>query len=220
LSVDAVSLLFARGVVLVEGETELGALPLWFRNCSAQMGCKPPGELDIGFWSVGGDRNFQTYVAALNALAIPWVLICDGAAFDVEKRQGSNPHIFDQVLKAGVDAPALRLFLDRLTTGKRKRVMNKRMLTDERKLGSEYGIFTLAVGWKTADKTAGTPNDESFEAFIDAVAPGLLDQAKAEVGESKVRRGRWLGANAPWPQQVGDLYRQLVTTLDQRGLKS
>jgi energy-coupling factor transporter ATP-binding protein EcfA2 len=220
LSVDAVSLLFARGVVLVEGETELGALPLWFRSCSAQMGCKPPGELDLGLWSVGGDRNFQTYMAALNALAIPWVLICDGAAFDVEKRQASNPHIFDQVLKAGVDAPALRLFLDRLASGKRKRVMNKRMLTDERKLGAGYGIFTLAVGWKTADKTAGTPNDESFEAFIDAVAPGLLDQAKAEVGESKVRRGRWLGANAPWPQQVGDLYRQLVTALDQRGLKS
>jgi energy-coupling factor transporter ATP-binding protein EcfA2 len=220
LSVDAVSLLFARGVVLVEGETELGALPVWFRDCSARMGCKSPGELDLGFWSVGGDRNFQTYVAALNALAIPWVLICDGAVFDVEKRQASNPHIFDQVLKAGVDAPALRRFLDRLANGERKRVMNKRMFTDQRKLGAAYGIFTFAVGWRTANRTAGISNDESFEAFIDAAAPGMLDQARAEVGESKVRRGRWLGANAPWPKQVGDLYKQLARALHQRGLKS
>jgi ABC-type Mn2+/Zn2+ transport system ATPase subunit len=90
LSADAVSLLFARGVVLVEGETELGALPSWFRDSSAKIGCKPPGDLDLGFLSVGGDTNFQAYIAALNALAIPWVLICDGAAFDVEKRQAST----------------------------------------------------------------------------------------------------------------------------------
>jgi predicted ATP-dependent endonuclease of OLD family len=34
LSADAISFLFARGVVLVEGETELGALPLWFGDCA------------------------------------------------------------------------------------------------------------------------------------------------------------------------------------------
>ena len=203
----------------MEGETELGALPSWFRDSATTIGCKAPGDLDLGFLSVGGDRNFQAYIAALNALAIPWVLICDGAAFDVEKRQARNPHIFDQVLKAGVDAPSLRRFLDRLASGKRKRVMNKRMFTDERKLGAQHGILTLAVGWKTANKITGTPNDESFEAFVDTVAPGALDGAKAEVGESKVRCGRWLGMNIPCPQQASGLYEQLIAALDQRGLK-
>jgi energy-coupling factor transporter ATP-binding protein EcfA2 len=218
LSTDAVSLLFARGVVLVEGETELGALPAWFKRCAASIRCKPPGDLDLGFWSVGGDNNFRTYVAVLRALAIPWALICDGAAFDVEKRQGRHPHIFDQVLKAKVDAPTLERFMHRLDTGKRKRVMNKRMFTDERKLGAQAGIFTLARGWKTADKTAKTPNDESFEAFVEAVAPGKLGLAEADVGDSKVRRGRWLGAMVACPSGVTDLYGRLITALGQRGL--
>jgi hypothetical protein len=84
----------------MEGETELGALPVWFSRCAPTLGRKTPGGLDLGFWSVGGDTNFQAYVAVLRALAIPWVLVCDGAAFDVEKRQARNPHIFDQVLRA------------------------------------------------------------------------------------------------------------------------
>lgn len=219
LSADAVSLLFARGVILVEGETKLGALPAWFKTCAAGTGCKSPADLDLGFWSVGGDRNFRTYVAVLRALAIPWVLICDGAAFDVEKRQ-KNPHIFDQILKAKVDAPDLDRFLERLNTGKQKRVMNGEVFTEERELGERYGIFTLARGWKTADKAARTPNDESFEAFVEAVAPGMLDQAEAEVGGSKVRRGRWLGTNVACPPDVSDLYGNVITALDAKGLRS
>jgi len=218
LSTDAVSLLFARGVVLVEGETELGALPAWFRRCAAGIGLKSPGDLDLGFWSVGGDTNFRTYVAVLQALAIPWVLICDGAAFDVEKRQARNPHIFDQVLRANVEAPALQRFLHRLDTGKRKRVMNRRMFTDERKLAAQSGIFTLARGWTTASKTAKTPGDESFEVFIDAAAPGMLDRSRAEAGDSKVRRGRWLGTQIACPREVTELYRHLIDALSHRGL--
>jgi hypothetical protein len=112
------------------------------------------------------------------------------------------------------------MFLDELASGKRKRVMDKATFDDERKLGGEYGIFSLAVGWNTGDKAMRRPGDESFEAFIDAVAPGTLDQAKAEAGDSKVRRGRWLGTNTPWPRQVGDLYVHLITALEQRGLSS
>jgi len=114
--------------------------------------------------------------------------------------------------------PALKAFLDRLDTGKRKRVMNKRMFTDQRRLGAQSGIFTLARGWKTADKATKTPNDESFESFVEAVAPGMLGKAKAEAGDSKVRQGRWLGTMAPCPREVTGLYGQLITALGQRGL--
>ena len=217
LSVDAVSLLFARAVVLVEGETELGALPLWFSRCAQILGHKSPGELDLGFWSVGGDTNFQAYVAVLRALAIPWVLVCDGAALDVGKRHAT--HIFEQVLRAGIEAPDLRSFLDGLP-GKGKRVMSEQLLEDERKLGGEHGIFTLALGWKTRDKKTGTPGDESFEAFVESVTSGTLNEAEAEVGDSKVRQGRWIGTNMPCPERVGDLYEQLIAALERRGLST
>jgi hypothetical protein len=102
--------------------------------------------------------------------------------------------------------------------------MSEHLLEDERKLGAEHGIFTLALGWKTRDKKAGTPGDENFEAFVEAVVPGSLNQAEAEVGDSKVRRGRWLGINIPCPQRVGDLYsdlyKQVITALEGRGLST
>ncbi len=218
LSADATALLFARGVVLVEGETELGALPEWFARHAHSSGCTPPADLDLGFWSVGGDNNFRTYLTVLHALAIPRVVVCDGAAFDVEKRQARNPHIFDQVLKAGIDDPALARFMHRLDTGNRKRVMNRRMFTGERKLGRQHGIFTLARGWTTSSKATKTPGDESFEAFIESVAPGELRQAENEVGDSKVRKGRWLGANIACPAEVADLYDQLLGALSRQGI--
>lgn len=219
LSTDAVSLLFARAVVLLEGETELGALPAWFRRCSADIGCQPPGDLDLGFWSVGGDTNFRTYLAVLQSLAIPWALVCDGAAFDVQTRK-TRSHIFDQVIKAGAEAPELRQFMNDLDTGERNRTMDPQMFADERDLAARSGIFTLALGWKTADKTAKTPGDESFEAYLNAAAPGKLDQAKTEAGDSKVRRGRWLGTEVECPAEVVALYPQLLAALRQRGLAS
>jgi hypothetical protein len=55
---------------------------------------------------------------------------------------------------------------------------------------------------------------------VESEVPGLLNQAKDEVGDSKVRRGRWLATNTQWPQQVGDLYTRVITALKQRGLSS
>jgi len=217
-SADAVSLLFARAVVLVEGETELGAFPAWFEACAAGVGRETPADLDLGFWSVGGDNNFRTYVTVLRALAIPWALVCDGAAFDVEKRQARHPHIFDQILKAGVDAPALEQYLQSLATGQRQRLMTATTFADEQALGAQSGIFTLARGWKTADKAAGTANNESFEFFLESVAPGALGNAKAEVGDSKVRQGRWIADAIQCPGKVTSLYQQLVDALGSRGL--
>jgi energy-coupling factor transporter ATP-binding protein EcfA2 len=218
LSTDAVAMLFARGAVLLEGETELGALPDWFAASAKALAIGSPGDLDLCFCSVGGDDNFRHYVAVLHALRIPWVLVCDGAAFDLQKRQKRHQHVFEQVLSAGTDIPELRDFLNQFNTDKAKRIMSQALFDHERKLGSDHGIFTLARGWTTADKTSGTQNDESFEAFIEAQAPGMLAQARAAVGDSKVRQGRWVGRNVPCPPAVRDLYQNLITAFGRRGL--
>lgn len=218
LSTDAVSLLFARGVVLVEGETELGALPKWLAHAS--HGLATPSELDLAFWSVGSDTHFQTYITVLNALAIPWALACDGAAFDVAKRQKSKLHIFSQVLNGGVDAPELAAFMDSFEQQQRKRFMDTTLFDEEKQLGKKHGVHTLALGWTLKDKNAGTANDESFEAFIESVLPGQLALAEDEVGDSKVRRGRWIADNVDCPAEVSTLYKDLVASLKRRGLSS
>ena len=217
LSSDAVSLLFARGVVLVEGETELGALPRWFDN-PADSATPGPDALDLAFYSVGGDTNFRTLITVLHAFAIPWVLVCDGAAFDITKRMKRRPHIFDQVLKAGVQSPELEKYLGALDPIPTKRIMDQSVFEEQRTLGATQGIFTLACGWKTENKATGALNDESFEAFIEAVAPEKLDEAEAAVGDSKVRKGLWLAEKVPCPSKVTDLYTCIVTILQARGL--
>jgi hypothetical protein len=218
LSTDAVSLLFARGVVLVEGETELGALPVWFnRHAAITTGCTTPADLDLGFWCVGSDTSFRTYLTVLHGLGVPWAVICDGAAFDLKTRRSRFPHIFDQVLNAGISAPELQEFMRRADEDRTRR-MDRVVFDDARKLGEQFGIFTLARGWTTADKTNKTPGDESFETFIDAVAPSSLNQAKDEVGDSKVRKGRWLGANISCPREVADLYARMIIAFGRQGL--
>jgi hypothetical protein len=220
LSTDAVSLLFARGVVLLEGETELGTLPKWFEQCASAGSDMRPADLDLAFYSVGGDLNFRTLVRVMNALAIPWVLICDGAAFDIQKRNKRNPHVFGQVLSAGVDIEELRQYMNSLDDEVSKRVMDAQTFDHEKALGRAHGVFTLARGWKTADKTAGTSNEESFEVFLEAVTPGKLDEAEEEVGDSKVRKGLWVAENTECPSEVNDLYKSLIEVLRQRGLAS
>lgn len=217
LSSDAVSLLFARGVVLLEGETEQGALPEWFDRLP-DTGCPTPGELDLAFYSVGGDSNFRTLLTVLHAFAIPWVLVCDGAAFDVTKRVKRLPHVFDQVTTACGDVPKLQEFLKSLDLDPSLRVMDKDTFKRQRELGRAHGVFTLARGWTTANKDTGAANDESFEAFVEAVASGKLNKAREEVGESKVRKGIWLGENVPCPSEVRELYDDIVKVLHKRGL--
>jgi predicted ATP-dependent endonuclease of OLD family len=103
-SADARALLFARGAVLVEGETELGALPVWFANHAASTGLPSPASLDLGFYSVGGDTHFKAMLTLLDAFGIPWAIVCDGAAFSLAK--GGN-HILCQLAGATAD-PDLR----------------------------------------------------------------------------------------------------------------
>jgi hypothetical protein len=159
LSSDAVSLLFARGVVLLEGETEQGALPKWFDRLK-DTGCPTPGELDLAFYSVGGDSNFRTLLTVLHAFAIPWVLVCDGAAFDVTKRGNRYPHIFDQVTTACGDISKIQKFMESLDPEPSRRVMNEEMFKRQRNLGRAHGVFTLARGWTKANKSTGTMGDE------------------------------------------------------------
>lgn len=217
LSSDAVSLLFARGVVLLEGETEQGALPEWFDKLQG-TGRPTPGELDLAFYSVGGDSNFRTLLTVLHAFAIPWALVCDGAAFDVTKRVKRLPHVFDQVTTACGDVRELQEFLNSLDPVPSGRVMDEDMFKRQRELGRAHGVFTLARGWTTANKETGAVNDESFEAFVEAVAPGKLNEAREEVGDSKVRKGIWLGETVPCPSEVRQLYEDIVKVLCKRGL--
>jgi hypothetical protein len=64
--------LFSRAVLLVEGETERGVLPLWCPDLALQ---------DILLCSVGGTYNFTRWVRFLRLFGVHWAILADGDVF-------------------------------------------------------------------------------------------------------------------------------------------
>ncbi|MFP4673122.1 MAG: ATP-dependent nuclease, partial [Opitutales bacterium] len=67
-------LLFARAVVLFEGETEEQALPMFARHHWNQF----PFERGVAFVGVGGDGKYLPFIRTLEAMGIPWFIFSDG----------------------------------------------------------------------------------------------------------------------------------------------
>jgi len=66
--------LFARVVMLFEGDTEARALPVYAQR---RFGA-PPDDLGLTFVPVGGHGNYRYFFRLLTDLAIPWVILGDG----------------------------------------------------------------------------------------------------------------------------------------------
>jgi hypothetical protein len=183
LSADARALLFCRGAVLMEGETELGAIPIWCAKSRAALELGTPSDLDLAFYTVSGDGGFANIVSVLHAFDIPWVIICDGALFDIQTKWGS--HVFRQIERGGAQHPDLVKFTQRVSrAGKSARIMTQSLWEEEVALGAANGVLTLATGWTSAN--------EAIESFFERTLPGKLAEAKAQVGDSKTRIGRWI----------------------------
>ncbi|MGH3220868.1 MAG: AAA family ATPase [Streptosporangiaceae bacterium] len=195
-SADARGLLFARGVVLVEGGTELGALPEWFSKSPTAEHAGTPDALNVVIFSVDGDPSFGTYTAFLHSFGVPWAIVCDGSVyrFGIGKRQ-----IFEQVLGAGINDSSLQTAVDQATAG------GAAEFAGLRDLGENSGIFTLAEGWD--------PSVESFEAFINTQAPGRIADAAMAVGRSKPRQGRHVATVTECPEAIDVLYGKLLGRL-------
>lgn len=69
-------ILFARAVVLYEGETEEGALPVF----AAERWKVSASAHGVSLVSCGGATNFKHFVRGLDALGIPWMIFADGDA--------------------------------------------------------------------------------------------------------------------------------------------
>ena len=69
-------MLFARAIILFEGETEEQALP----DFAEQLWKKHPHDLGFSFISVGGQGGYLPFLRMAQAFHIPWYLFSDGEA--------------------------------------------------------------------------------------------------------------------------------------------
>jgi energy-coupling factor transporter ATP-binding protein EcfA2 len=94
-SSDARALPFNTGVILVEGPTETGALPSWWREVNGVS----LDSRNITLYDVGGKSGFGKWMWYLSQLTVPWVVLCDGDAIG---DTNAPCEVFSQMKKAGV----------------------------------------------------------------------------------------------------------------------
>lgn len=79
---DLAGLLFANGVILVEGpHTEVPALNEWFPK-SHVGGGRTFADLNIALYPVIGASSFAFYFRFLQAFGVKWVVVCDGDSLE------------------------------------------------------------------------------------------------------------------------------------------
>jgi len=185
------ALLFSRAVLLVEGETELGALPVW---------CPDLVRQDLALYAVGGKGSFVSPLRLIRHFAIPWVIIGDGEVlWDLkeQKRSDKPPNQISAIL-AVCNQPLPSIPGD---SGS-----NTEDFAQWRQALEVYGIFTLAGSAR-----------EGFEMAVRTeIPPKLWTRAEAEFGSNKVARGRFIAENYPCPQKVAELIRRAMCRLHEQ----
>jgi predicted ATP-dependent endonuclease of OLD family len=179
-SADVAAFLLAGGVILTEGETESGALLVWWRKSERVRRRGGPEERALAVWSVGGYPGFQRYIRLLKAWGIPWAAVVDGE------------HVRD-VLKANRDALGLNL---------QETEIDQKEESEIREIAERHGIFTLNQSLARGEKFESLP----------FVAP-CLNQARSEVGDSKVLQGAWIAERTDPPAEVEELYEKICRRL-------
>lgn len=186
------SLLFARAVILCEGQTEVGALPRWWHNARA-AGLPDPAIANIAFISVLGHSGYRAYIMFLDAFAIPWAIVSDGPAL----RKGQKLPLDLQKLGHWPELPEPAGLED---------------FTRWRSFWEQAGVFTLADQFGDDGSKGG-----ELEALLEQIDPELLARANRETGGSKPRAGAYFAAYHPDPPAaVLDLYKKITGYLGLR----
>jgi hypothetical protein len=188
LSPEGWGLLFANAVILVEGETELGALALWFEKISHET--KTNGQKtktnawsarNITIFSVGGDHGFEPWVRYLSYYRVPWAIVCDGTILDPYQpldasplphettAQGETKPVKWTKRKKGVFLQVARAHDDGDLCNKAETLSGQLREPDTRpeqptfdevvRLGETLGVFTLANWFAKRDKLPEPPGN-------------------------------------------------------------
>ncbi len=117
LDIDTKELFFARRVLLVEGQTELGALPIFASKMNYDF-----DDNGVSLMFVGGKMNFDIFVKLCEGFKIPYLVAADNDAEEEilklnEKYPNCNSHIlpdeFDDFLPDELRKEAKRMLGDR-----------------------------------------------------------------------------------------------------------
>jgi putative ATP-dependent endonuclease of the OLD family len=128
LDVNRAEILFARGIILVEGDGERFLLPTFGRSMGFEF-----DQLGVTVCSVSG-TNFLPYVKLLLALDIPFSVITDWDPVD-----GRNPLGFNRAANLATVVAAAREGIDRVAFNRELKALDGDELSER---CDGYGVFT------------------------------------------------------------------------------
>lgn len=162
--------LFSQGVVLLEGDTELGAFGYWFAHDSVtQTPDQTYDALNIQLLVVASDKSFGPYVSYLNAFGIPWAIICDGPVLSPYRETSLLEQLTGAKVDLGPQPPLTAPF------------------ADWKAFWHQNGAFTVA------NRFGGVNDDRDksgeIEAFFARIDENLWKDNYRRYAKSKVRAG-------------------------------
>jgi energy-coupling factor transporter ATP-binding protein EcfA2 len=182
-SADMRAALFANGVVLVEGPSDLVALSIWWPKSPTARRTGTPSDLNVILLEVEGEAGFDTVIKYLDSFAIPWAIVCDGKAISPT---GPNALIRRLSYIDGSDAP--------LATAKFGRW---------RAWWEARGVYTLArIGNDEIERFFERHDSKSWEAAM-----------RQERGRSKPRKARAFAELTACPAAADRIYEQIVSRM-------
>lgn len=189
-------LVFANGVVLVEGDTELGVLPVWLSQSARRRRQRSPEELNVAVFDVGGQNEFEKCVRWLHAFDIPWVVCGDGGMF---RPTPKSQHIFSQLTRALGDASPPDL-------AEAAHAMDGTTTFDWcKEVGERIGVFTLARGWDT--------DNEGIETYFRELDPTVFAELSKQYTKSKSRLGRHFAERVECPPELDAFFSKMLDHL-------
>jgi predicted ATP-dependent endonuclease of OLD family len=201
---------FSRGVILVEGETESGAVPVF----SNKLG-KSLDKEGISVVCVGGNY-FGMFVKLLIGFHFPYLVLCDrdvgnriSHTIPIGSSTCATSSLFHQLHQLSLldseDMAKLREFEGNITekseNGKSLKEYNEAVFQQIREIAIKHRVFVL-----TSD----------FEGILsNAGYDGLLKESRKHFSRSKVLQGRFVAEEAESvPKEIGEaidlLYDQLA----------
>ena len=194
---DNRELMFSNSVLLVEGDTERGGMPILAETLAIDVTTDKNTSFDknsVSTVAVGGKDGFGLFIKLLTGIEIPYQVMCDADAIleitaHIPHNEGSidTSSLFAQLAQLGIlDEADLAVLRDsgKLIESQRTRSGTKRSYP--RSLFKELKAI--------AEKHDCVVLDSDFLGVIKSVGhKGLIEEAKREVGaRSDARIGTWV----------------------------
>ncbi len=173
--------LFSDLVILVDGESEYYALPIWFKKYldkkNETVDSQKIGTLfedfNVTLLQVGGKKNYPSYLRFVNAFDVKWMVLCDGDSLS------TTDNIVKQLKEFGIDISDCACFH-----------------TTKQELWTK-DVFVL-----------GQNEQDNFESIVE-VEP-FLNQAKEKFGKSKARQAQWIAEQTECPETLIEFFDRIL----------